>query len=102
MLKESATGPLAPFAGHWAYPWDIAQWGIKRTVEKVRNPGITDLSVATVYHSGQILSLATGEPRFFTRNDGPLFSFLPGCVARRRVGNPAPTVLPGVVRPAPV
>lgn len=75
MLKESATGALAPFAGVWAYPWDIAQWGIKRTVEKVRNAGITDLSVATVYHSGQILSLATGEPRFFTRNDGPLFRF---------------------------
>lgn len=75
MLKESATTPLAPFAGLWAYPWDIAQWGIKRTVEKVRSAGITDLSVATVYHSGQILSLATGEPRFFTRNDGPLFSF---------------------------
>ncbi len=37
MLEKSATRPLAPFAGLWAYPWDIAQWGIRRTVEKVRS-----------------------------------------------------------------
>ncbi len=59
----------------WAYPWDIAQWGIGETASRLRDAGISTLSVAALYHSAQVLSLASGIPKFFTSASGPLFDF---------------------------
>lgn len=59
----------------WAYPWDIARVGMANTVERLVSAGVSELSVATVYHSGQILSLAGESPRFFCQTEGPLWDF---------------------------
>ncbi|MCL5115694.1 MAG: hypothetical protein M1272_00890 [Firmicutes bacterium] len=58
--------------GLWAYPWDIARMGVAHTVERLVSADITELSVATVYHSGQVLSLIDHTPRFITMPEGPL------------------------------
>ncbi|MCL4352407.1 MAG: hypothetical protein M1318_07165 [Firmicutes bacterium] len=64
-----------PSISLWAYPWDIARIGIERVVESLVETNISSLSVATTYHSGQILSLAGGDPQLITSPSGPLFDF---------------------------
>ncbi|PSR34715.1 MAG: hypothetical protein C7B46_04575 [Sulfobacillus benefaciens] len=64
-----------PTISLWAYPWDIARLGIDKVVETVVEARITSLSIATTYHSGQILSLANGDPQLFSSGSGPLFDF---------------------------
>ncbi len=60
--------------GLWAYPWDIARAGIANTVERLVRARVSELSVATLYHSGQVLSLV-GSPRFIGQTEGPLWDF---------------------------
>lgn len=58
--------------GVWAYPWDVAQWGVSQTVDRLQEAGIGEVSLATVYHSGQVLSLAGKTPRLMMEPQGPL------------------------------
>lgn len=56
----------------WAYPWDIARLGVNEAVRRVVDAEIDVVSLATVYHSGQVLSLVGGPPRWVFRPEGPL------------------------------
>ena len=44
-------------------------------MKRLEQAQISDLSVATLYHSGQILSLAGVEPRLFYQSEGALWDF---------------------------
>ena len=56
----------------WAYPWDIARLGIDEAVRRVVDAEIDVVSLATVYHSGQVLSLVGGPPQWVFQSEGPL------------------------------
>ncbi|NMP22947.1 hypothetical protein [Sulfobacillus harzensis] len=56
----------------WAYPWDVARLGIDGAVQLLQDLGVQELSLATTYHSGQVLSLTKSEPRWITQESGPL------------------------------
>ncbi len=59
-------------AGLWAYPWDIAADGIEASVDQMAAHNINEVSLAAVYHSGQILSLAGSGPHLVTDPAHPL------------------------------
>jgi hypothetical protein len=57
--------------GIWAYPWDLASEGPEAVAEYCTRHGISSVSLAAVYHSGQILSL-TPSPHWVNAASGPL------------------------------
>ncbi len=59
-------------AGLWAYPWDIVADGIEASLGRMEACHIDEVSLATVYHSGQILSLAGQGPHFVSDPVQPL------------------------------
>lgn len=62
----------------WAYPWDVARLGIDETVRFLKESRISELSLAAQYHSGQVLSLAGGVPRWIVQETGPLVDVADG------------------------
>ncbi len=61
--------------GLWAYPWDLQKLGVAAVVKQLQEWRITELAVATVYHSGQILSLVGRDPQWIVQSSGPLADF---------------------------
>ncbi len=62
----------------WVYPWDVARLGIKETIRIMKECRISELSLAVQYHSGQVLSLAGGEPHWIVQETGPLVDVADG------------------------
>ncbi|PSR23978.1 MAG: hypothetical protein C7B45_01445 [Sulfobacillus acidophilus] len=61
--------------GLWAYPWDLQELGAAAVLRQLQEWRISELAVATVYHSGQILSLMGPDPRWIMQPSGPLVDF---------------------------
>lgn len=59
-------------AGLWTYPWDIRADGIETSVNRIAAHNINEVSLAAVYHSGQILSLAGPGPHLVSEPAHPL------------------------------
>lgn len=61
---------MGPKVQVWAYPWDVARWGVRQAVSFLQGSGVDALSMTSVYHIGQILSLVDGEPRIVGTPEG--------------------------------
>ncbi len=72
----------------WTYPWDLARMGVSDAVRQITDLGVDALSVALLYHGGQVLSLAGDDPELvFPPAGRPLWSLhpdqLPGALRGR-------------------
>ena len=43
-------------ASIWVYPWDLADNGVDAVVDEIVELGLTELSVASVYHGGRVVT----------------------------------------------
>jgi hypothetical protein len=77
LARSTQTGNAAPAASvsasMWLYPWDLADEGYSTVMTRLREHGLTSVSVATAYHAGRFLAPHNPKRKIVFLEDGTVY-----------------------------
>ena len=76
MVADPSTNPKpssSESASMWTYLWDIADEGYQTVMERLKENGLTSLSLATAYHAGKFLAPHNPKRKVVFLEDGTVY-----------------------------
>jgi len=61
------------YASMWSYPWDLLDCGLERSLDDMRENGLTGVSMITSYHAGRFLCVRSPKRKIYFPEDGVLY-----------------------------
>ena len=61
------------YASMWSYPWDLLDCGLEKSLDEMKENGLTGVSMITSYHAGRFLCIRSPKRKIYFPEDGVIY-----------------------------